>query len=74
MATPEKQSQIDASALLRLPQVLRLVPVSKSTWWNGVKKGRFPKPVKLGERTTCWRARDILALIEAADAREARAS
>ncbi len=49
--------------LLRLPQVLELIPVSKSTWWAGVRDGRFPKPVKLGPRTTCWRERDVLELI-----------
>ena len=41
---------------LRLPQVLQLVPLSKSAWWEGCKTGRFPKPVKLGPRTTVWRA------------------
>jgi predicted DNA-binding transcriptional regulator AlpA len=50
--------------LLRLPQVLALVPVCASTWWAGVRCGKFPKPVKLGPRTTCWRVSDILALIE----------
>ena len=40
------------------------IPVSKSTWWAGVKAGRFPKPVKLGTRITAWRAKDILALLE----------
>lgn len=50
---------------LRLPQVLSVYPVSKSTWWKGVAEGRYPKPVKLGERATAWRAEDILALIEA---------
>jgi len=30
----------------------------------GVRSGRYPKPVKLGPRTTCWRASDILALID----------
>ena len=39
------------------------IPVSKSTWWLGVKTGRFPKPVKLGPRITAWRAEDIRALI-----------
>jgi predicted DNA-binding transcriptional regulator AlpA len=63
MAVYNIQSRIDPAALLRLPQVLSLIPVSRSTWWNGVRTGRFPKPVKLSERTTCWRASDILALI-----------
>ena len=39
------------------------IPVSKSTWWAGVKDGRFPKPVKLGPRTTAWRVEDIRRLI-----------
>ena len=49
---------------LRLSQVLALRPVSKSTWWEGCRTGRFPKPVKLGPRTTVWRAEDIAAFIE----------
>lgn len=39
------------------------IPVSKSTWWAGVKSGRYPKPVKLGPRITAWRVEDIRALI-----------
>jgi len=50
--------------LLRLKDVLTLVPVGKSSWWKGVKEGRFPKPIKLGPRTTCWRYSDIIALME----------
>lgn len=55
------------TGFLRLKQILAPIgpiPVSKSTWWAGVKDGRFPKPLKLGERVTVWRAEDILALIE----------
>ncbi len=40
------------TGFVRLPTVLSFIPVSKSTWWAGVKTGRFPKPVKLGERIT----------------------
>ncbi|MGI9353865.1 MAG: helix-turn-helix transcriptional regulator [Rhizobiaceae bacterium] len=40
------------------------IPVSKSTWWQGIKDGRFPKPRKLGPRTTVWRAEDIRRLYE----------
>ena len=40
------------------------IPVSKSTWWEGVKSGRFPKPLKLGPRITAWRVEDIRRLIE----------
>lgn len=48
---------------LRLNQILKLIPVGKTTWWNGVKSGRFPKPVKLGARITAWKAEDIRSLL-----------
>ncbi|MCE5263158.1 MAG: AlpA family phage regulatory protein [Deltaproteobacteria bacterium] len=49
---------------LRLPQVLEIFPVSKSTWWKGIKEGRFPKPVKLSPRTSAWLRADIDALCD----------
>jgi predicted DNA-binding transcriptional regulator AlpA len=56
--------KLSENGFLRLSQVLALIPVSKSTWWAGCKSGRFPKPVKLGPRTSAWRAGDIAALLE----------
>lgn len=66
------------SGFLRLKQVIgdpearppipALIPIGKSSWWAGVKSGRFPKPVKLGPRTTAWRIEDIRALIKKAAA------
>ena len=61
------QSSFPETGLVRLSQILAPrgpIPVSKSTWWQGVKDGRFPKPTKLGPRTTVWRAEDIRALFE----------
>ena len=55
---------IQQRAFLRLPQILTLIPVSRSTWWEGCRTGRFPKGVKIGPRTTAWRASDIAELIE----------
>ncbi len=55
---------------LRLNQIVgskttpAIIPISKSSWWAGVKEGRFPQPVKLGKRTTVWRMSDIRLLIE----------
>ncbi len=40
------------------------IPVGKSTWWAGVKDGRYPRPVKLGPRITAWRVEDIRKLID----------
>ena len=50
--------------LLRMKQLLKEIPVSKSTWWAGCKSGRFPRPVKIGSRTTDWKGSDIIALRE----------
>ena len=52
-------STLDNDGYLRLPDVLKLIPVSKSTFWEGIKTGRYPKPVKLSERVTAWRVSDI---------------
>ena len=58
--TPATQPELK---LLRLPQVLEIVPVSRAVWWKAVRSGRFPKGLKLGARVTCWRASDLEALI-----------
>ncbi|MDR6538841.1 AlpA family phage regulatory protein [Variovorax soli] len=52
-----------ADKLLRISDVLAKVPVGRASWWKGVKEGRFPTGIKLGPRTTCWRASDIDKLI-----------
>ena len=39
------------------------IPVGRSTWWAGVKSGRYPQPVKLGPRITAWRVEDIIGLL-----------
>ncbi|MBE0619665.1 MAG: transcriptional regulator [Burkholderiales bacterium] len=52
----------DAKAVPPIPAV---IPVGKSTWWEGVKSGRYPQPVRtLGRRITVWRVEDIRALIQ----------
>ena len=57
----EKKQQI---AFLRLPQVLEIFPISRSSWWQGCKSGKYPKPIKLGPRTTVWRKDEIEAPAE----------
>jgi len=65
---------LPATGFLRLPQILGdkkanppippLFPICKSSWWDGIRTGKYPKPFKLGPRTTVWRVEDIRALIE----------
>jgi prophage regulatory protein len=58
---------LPSEGLVRLPQVLSVYPVSRSTWWAGIKTGRFPKPVRLGPRTVAWRVDEIRELVAAAE-------
>jgi predicted DNA-binding transcriptional regulator AlpA len=60
-----QMNDIPETGFLRLPQVLSVIPLGKTSWWEGVRSGRFPKPVKLSARCTAWRAEDIRQLIKA---------
>jgi len=67
MSTPRPvmlPGTIPLTGYMRIKQILSIFPVSSSTWWDGCKEGRFPKPIKLGPRTTVWRAEDIRAFME----------
>lgn len=59
--------QLPETGFLRLSAIVSPhgpIPVSKSTWWAGVKSGRYPRPVKISTRVTAWRVEDIRAFIE----------
>lgn len=58
------ENTLPDTGFVRLKAVLKHIPVCKSTWWAGVKSGRFPQAIKLGPRTTAWKVEDIRALIE----------
>ena len=45
------------------PPINGFIPGGKSTWWAGVKNGRFPSPVRMGSRCTMWRIEDIREVI-----------
>jgi len=64
-------NSIPTTGFISLSQILgnsksetpALIPVSRTTWWRGVKEGRYPQGVKVSARRTAWRAQDIQALI-----------
>ena len=66
------------TGFLRLPQIVGnptadppippLIPVSKSTWWAGIRDGRYPRPIKLSPKVTVWRVEDVRQLIAQAAA------
>lgn len=55
---------LPSEGFVRLQQVLSVIPVGRTTWFNGVKDGRFPRPVKvMGCSCSLWRVCDIRELI-----------
>lgn len=53
-----------SDALIRLPELLRLVPVSRGTIWRWHRAGKFPRPVRIGGRAA-WVRSEVDAWIDA---------
>ena len=66
-------TETDMPRLLRLKQIIGdpksdppiepIIPISKSSWWEGVKSGRYPQAIKLSANTTVWREDEVRALV-----------
>ena len=66
-------TSIPETGFLRLSQILGnpksnpptppIIPISKSSWWQGVSSRRYPAPLKLSPRVTVWRIEDIREMI-----------
>lgn len=61
---PVSAIRLPVEGFVRLPTILEIFPVGRSTWWAGVKSGRYPAPVKLGDRITAWPVESIRGLLE----------
>lgn len=68
-AAHRRHIDLDQPGFLRLEEVLAVIPVSRATWYAGVKAGEYPAQVKLGvkrgkRRSVAWKTQDIKALVE----------
>jgi prophage regulatory protein len=69
------------TGFVRLPQIIGdrkrgipgVLPIGRTSFLNGVKSGKYPKPVKLGERSVAWRVEDIRVLIDSISAQNQHA-
>jgi prophage regulatory protein len=59
--------ELPSVGFVRMPRILELIPVSRTTWLLGVKTGKYPQPVSLGLRAKAWRWAQIRELIEDID-------
>lgn len=44
---------------MRLPEVLALVGAARPTLYQWIKRGLFPRPLKLSEQMVAWREADV---------------
>ncbi len=54
---------MSSAKLLRMPDVLEAVGLSKSMIYNLIRAGKFPKPVILSVRAVAWHREDVNAFI-----------
>jgi predicted DNA-binding transcriptional regulator AlpA len=57
---------MEKNKFLRVKEIAKLLSIGKSSWWAWVKEGKAPPGIKLGRRTTVWRAADVQAFIDRA--------
>jgi prophage regulatory protein len=53
------------TTLLRLPEVLSRTKLSRSKLYEELDRGRFPKPIKIGERINAWADGEVEDWIQA---------
>lgn len=64
MSREEISTVLPAEGFVKLPVVLKVLGIGKTTWWCGIRDGKFPRAAMLGTRTARWNVKDIRALIE----------
>ena len=60
---PTELANLPDDSLISQNDVLTIIRISRTSWWRGVKDGRYPKPVKLGPRMNRWRIGNIRDLV-----------
>ena len=46
-------------SFLKVEQVMKVTSLSKATIYRFVREGNFPRPLKLGRRSSSWAASEI---------------
>lgn len=61
--TARAVATLPEAGFVRLSTILAVFPIGRSTWWAGIRAGKYPAGVKIGANTTAWRVEDIRALL-----------
>ncbi|MFC2952308.1 helix-turn-helix transcriptional regulator [Marinicaulis aureus] len=57
-------TSLPPEGLSRIDRVLEIIPTSRTSWYRGIKEGRYPAPVKIGPNQAAWRNSDIIELAQ----------
>jgi predicted DNA-binding transcriptional regulator AlpA len=60
----QEPASLPATGFIRAAQLIKFIPFSRTSIWRKVKSGQFPKPVKLSDNITAWKAEDVHEWIE----------
>jgi prophage regulatory protein len=60
--TPE--IQVINERLIRLPEVVQMTGISKTTVYEHIKRGTFPKSYYISKRASAWKLSEITAWID----------
>jgi prophage regulatory protein len=63
-ATVKPDAPLPRHTIESAAQVLSRFPVGKTTWWAGVRSGRYPAAIQISPGRVGWRKSDIDALID----------
>jgi prophage regulatory protein len=63
----EDMHEKPTDALVRIGKIVGpngIIPVSRSSFYQGIRDGIYPKPVRLGKRTSAWRMSDLMRVVK----------
>ncbi len=58
-----QNKQPQQRSYMRLHDILKLLPISKRSWYRGVRLGYYPQPRYIGPQAKAWKTSEILELI-----------
>ena len=56
-----RKERLMTDRMLHIEEVMEMTGLSRATIYRKMRKGQFPKPLKLGDRAVRWRQSEIEA-------------
>ena len=50
--------------LVSVKEIIAVLKIGPTKWWDGVRRGIYPRPIKLGNRCTRWTKSSIERLMQ----------